>query len=345
MALIAGAKYACGMPAIPDSMRAIEIDHPGGPEVLRLGMRPTPRPGPTEVLIRVAAAGVNYPDTVQRRGFYAPPPGTTDIPGLEVAGTIVEVGSALTGVKPGDAVCALLAGGGYAEYCVVPFAQVLPMPAGMDFVTAAAIPETFFTVWVNVFERGKLRAGEAFLVHGGTSGIGTTAIQLAKAIGARVFATAGTAEKCRACEALGAERAVNYREEDFVAVLKQQTDKRGVDVILDMVGGDYLPRNLALLAEHGRLVEIGAQQSREAKIDIWPIMQKRLTITGSLLRPRSPEEKGIIAQALYTHVWPLLESGAVRPVIHETFPLAQAAEAHRLLETSTHVGKIVLVTN
>ncbi len=335
------------MSAIPESMRAIEIDHPGGPEVLRLGMRPTPRPGATDVLIRVAAAGVNYPDTVQRRGFYAPPPGTTDIPGLEVAGTIVEVGSALEGLtlKPGDAVCALLAGGGYADYCVAPAPQVLPIPAGLDVVSAAAIPETYFTVWTNVFELGKLRAEETFLVHGGTSGIGSTAIQLAKVFGARVFATAGTAEKCRACEALGAERAVNYREEDFVAVLKQQTDGRGVDVILDMVGGDYMMRNLALLARQGRLVEIGALQSRDAKIDIWPIMQKRLTITGSLLRPRSPEEKGMIAQALYTHVWPLLERGAVRPVIHETFPLAQAAEAHRLLETSAHVGKIVLTVD
>jgi len=329
--------------AIPETMHAIEIAEHGGPEVLRLVPRPTPRPGANDVLIRVAAAGVNFPDTIQRRGRYAPPPGVTDIPGLEVAGTIVSVGASVQRWQPGDTVCALVAGGGYAEYCAAPAPQCLPVPNGMDFISAAAIPETYFTVWTNAFESGGLKAHEAFLVHGGSSGIGTTAIQLARAFGARVFATAGTPEKCQACEALGAERAVNYRTEDFVAVLKQQTDDRGVDLIVDMVGGDYLARNLELLASRGRLVEIATLRSREATLDISVVMRKRLIITGSHLRPRTVEEKGLIANALHTHVWPLLERHTVRPIIHATFPLEQAADAHRLLETGTHIGKIVLV--
>lgn len=324
-------------------MQAVEIERPGGPEVLRLTTRPRPRPAAGELLIRVAAAGVNRPDVLQRLGKYPVPAGASDIPGLEVAGTVVETGPDVTAWKPGDLVCALLAGGGYAEYCVAPAPQCLPVPRGLDLVAAAAIPETFFTVWANVFERGHLTSGESLLVHGGTSGIGTAAISLARALGARVFATAGSTEKCRACEGLGAERAINYREEDFVGAIRESTGGRGVDLILDMVGGDYTPRNLETLAVEGRLVQIAFLRSPKVEVNLAVVMQKRLTITGSTLRPRSVAEKGAIADALRRRVWPLLEAGTVRPVIHSTFPLAGAADAHRLMESSLHIGKIVLL--
>jgi NADPH:quinone reductase len=327
------------------TVRAIEISEPGGPDVLRLVTRPMPTPGVGEVLIQVEAAGVNYPDTLQRRGGYRPPTGASDIPGLEVAGTIAEVGRDADSWHTGDRVCALLAGGGYADYCVAQARQCLPVPAGMDLVSAAAIPETYFTVWTNVFEDGQLTAGQTMLVHGGTSGIGTTAIQLARAFGARVFATAGSAEKCAVSEQLGAERAVNYRVDDFVTTIHGLTGGRGVDLILDYVAGDYVARNLDLLAPRGRLVQIGFLKTSTVEIDLRPILVKRLTITGSMLRPRSVDEKGVIADALRAHVWPLLERGIARPVIHATVPLAEASQAHRMLESSEHIGKIVLVTH
>jgi len=292
----------------------------------------------------VAAAGVNRPDVLQRQGHYPPPPGASDIPGLEVAGEVAAVGDRVTEWRPGDAVCALVAGGGYAEYCVAPAPQCLRVPKGLTAIEAAALPETFFTVWTNVFERGRLVAGETLLVQGGASGIGTTAIQMARALGARVFATAGSAEKCAACVALGAERAINYREENFVAVVKEATEGRGVDVILDMVGGDYIPRNLDCLALEGRLVLIALPRGARAELNFTSVLQRRLTITGSSLRPRTVEQKGAIARALRERVWPLLESGQVRPVIHATFPLGEAAAAHRLMESGAHIGKIVLVT-
>ena len=323
-------------------MIAIEISRPGDPDVLVPVERPRPVPAPGEVLIKVAAAGVNRPDVFQRRGRYPPPPGASDIPGLEVAGVVEEVGADVRDLHAGDAVCALVAGGGYAEYCAAPAPQCLPVPRGLDYVAAAAMPETFFTVWTNVFERGRLQANESILVHGGSSGIGTTAIQLARAYGARVFATAGSAEKCAACERLGAERAINYREADFVAAVRQLTGDRGVDVILDMVGGDYFARNLEALALEGRLVEIATLQGAKAELNIQTIMQRRLTVTGSTLRARPVADKGAIARALRVRVWPLVESGAVKPIVHATFPLRQAAEAHRLMESSAHIGKIVL---
>lgn len=326
-------------------MLAIEIARPGPPDVLVPVERPKPSPGPGEVLIRVAAAGVNRPDVMQREGRYPPPPGAPDIPGLEVAGKIVELGSDAGDWRVEDLVCALVSGGGYAEYCVAPAPQCLPVPAALDTIAAAGIPETFFTVWTNVFERGRLAAGETLLVHGGASGIGTTAIQLARAFGARVFATAGTSEKCRACERLGADRAINYRTEDFVEATRALTDGRGVDVILDMVGGDYIARNLEILATNGRLVQIAFLKGPKVEIDFTPVLQRRLTITGSTLRPRSVEEKGAIARALRARVWPLLDSGTVQPVIHATFPLARAAEAHRMMEADTHIGKIILTVN
>ncbi len=326
---------------VPEQMQCVEIPEP---DVLRLVTRPVPRPAAADVLIRVEAAGVNRPDILQRKGLYPPPAGVSDLPGLEVAGTIAEVGALVQRWRVGDRVCALVAGGGYAEYCVAPAPQCLPLPAGLDMVQGAAIPETFFTVWTNVFERGRLQANDVAVIHGGSSGIGTTAIQLARAFGARVFATAGTDEKCRACERLGAERGINYRTEDFVAVCRELTNGRGVDVILDMVGGEYVARNLDLLAVEGRLVQIAFLTGSKTEIDLRPLMQKRLTLTGSTLRPRSVEQKEAIANALRVHVWPLLEREVVRPVIHATFPLAQAAEAHRLMESSTHVGKIVLTT-
>ena len=324
-------------------MIAVEIREPGGPDVLVPVERPRPVPGPGEVLINVAAAGVNRPDVMQRRGQYAPPPGASDIPGLEVAGTIHELGPEVSGWEVGDRVCALVAGGGYAALCAAPALQCLPVPPGMTFIDAAAIPETFFTVWSNLFERGHLTPGESVLVHGGSSGIGTTAIQLARAFGARVFATAGSAEKCAACQRLGADLAINYRETDFVAAVRERTDGRGVDVILDMVGGDYVARNIDALAVDGRLVQIAILGGAKAQINMLPIMQRRLTVTGSVLRPRPIAEKGAIARALRERVWPLLESGAVAPVIFQTFPLQDAAGAHRVMESNQHIGKLVLV--
>jgi NADPH2:quinone reductase len=325
-------------------MTAIEIAAPGGPEVLRPARRPVPRPGPEDVLIRVAAAGVNRPDILQRQGKYAPPPGASDIPGLEVAGHVLAVGESVHEWHEGDTATALVAGGGYAEYCIAPAPQCLPVPKGLDVVAAAAIPETFFTVWTNVFARGRLAPGETLLVHGGTSGIGTTAIQMARCLGARVFATAGSAAKCEACRGLGAADAFDRTREDFVARVREATDGRGVDVILDMVGGDYLPRNLEALAPEGRLVQIALIGGASATVDLREVMQRRLTITGSTLRPRSVAEKGAIARALRERVWPHVEAGRMRPLIHATFPLSEAAAAHRLMEANQHVGKIVLVT-
>jgi NADPH2:quinone reductase len=331
------------MSTLPPDGLAIEITEPGPPEVLQATRRPVAPPGPGELLLRVAAAGVNRPDLLQREGKYPPPPGTTDIPGLEVAGTVVALGEGATGWSVGDEACALVSGGGYAEYCLAPAPQCLPIPGGLTAVQAAALPETFFTVWTNVFERGRLARGETLLVHGGSSGIGTTAIQLGRAFGARVLTTAGTAEKCEACRRLGAERAINYKEEDFVAVVKEETQGQGVDVILDMVAGSYIPRNLECLAREGRLVLIAFLGGAKAEVDFRPVLQRWLTVTGSTLRPRSVEEKGRIADALRKQVWPLLESGEIAPVIHATVPLAEAAEAHRLLEAGAHIGKVVLV--
>ena len=325
-------------------MIAIEIREPGEPEVLVPVERPVPEPAADEVLIRVAAAGVNRPDVFQRRGRYAPPPGASDIPGLEVAGGIEALGPGVTAWRVGDQVCALVTGGGYAEYCAAPAPQCLRVPRGMDIVTAGAIPETFFTVWTNVFQRGRLAQGESILIHGGSSGIGTTAIQLAKARGARVFATAGSPDKCAACEGLGAERCINYRDGDFVAEVRGLTGGRGVDVILDMVGGDYFARNIDALAVEGRLVEIATLHGVKTELNIQTIMGRRLTITGSTLRPRPVADKGAIAAELRDQVWPLLESGAVKPIIHATFPLRDAAGAHRMMESSAHIGKLLLVT-
>jgi putative PIG3 family NAD(P)H quinone oxidoreductase len=323
-------------------MTAIEIREPGEPDVLVPVERPRPVAATGEVLIKVAAAGVNRPDVMQRRGKYPPPPGASDIPGLEIAGTIETIGPDVTGWRVGDAVCALVSGGGYAEYCVAPSPQCLPLPRGFEMTAAAAIPETFFTVWTNVFERGRLEAGESILIHGGSSGIGTTAIQLARARGARVFATAGSPAKCAACERIGAEHAIDYHQADFVAAVRALTGGRGVDVVLDMVGGDYFPRNIESLAMEGRLVEIATQRGAKAEINIMTIMQRRLTITGSTLRPRSVAEKGAVAAAVHQHVWPLLESGAVKPIVYATFPLQRASEAHRVMEAGEHIGKLVL---
>jgi NADPH2:quinone reductase len=313
--------------------------------VLQLATRETPIAGRGEVLIRVAAAGVNRPDIFQRQGLYAPPPGASDLPGLEVAGTVVAIGEPGSGPgrwAVGDRVTALVTGGGYAEFVTAPDEQCLPIPAGLTTVEAAALPETFFTVWTNVFDRGRLTGGECLLVHGGSSGIGTTAIQMARAIGARVIVTAGSAAKCAACERLGAERAINYRTEDFLEVAREHTGGRGVDVILDMVGGDYLPRNIELLAIDGRLVQIALLRGAKADLDLNAVMRRRLTITGSTLRPQSVAAKGAIARALETRMWPLLADGTIRPVIHGTFPLERAADAHRVLERGDHIGKIVL---
>jgi putative PIG3 family NAD(P)H quinone oxidoreductase len=324
-------------------MTGVEISKPGGPDVLTAVERPDPSPGRGEVLIRVAAAGVNRPDVMQRRGAYPPPPGASDLPGLEVAGEIAAVGDGAGAWKVGDRVCALVVGGGYATLCVAPAPQCLPVPANLDFVSAAAIPETFFTVWTNVFDRGRLKAGEDALFHGGSSGIGTTAIQLARARGSRVFVTAGSDEKCRACEQLGAAHAINYKTHDFVEAIKELTHKRGVDVILDIIGGSYVGRNLSALAVDGRLVQIGVQSGETTvSVDLWRILSRRLTLTGSTLRARSVEEKGEIAAALRREIWPLLESGTVKPVIFRRFPLRDAAAAHQLMESSDHIGKIVL---
>jgi NADPH2:quinone reductase len=325
-------------------MICIEITKPGQPEVLKPAERPDPEPGKGEVLIAVTAAGVNRPDVMQRRGRYPPPPGASDIPGLEVAGTIVALGEDVTEWTVGAQVCALVAGGGYATKCVAPVPQCLPVPASLDLVAAAAIPETFFTVWTNVFDRGRLKSGETALIHGGSSGIGTTAIQLAVARGARVYATAGSDEKCRACERLGAARAINYRQDDFVEQITALTGGRGVNLILDIVGGDYVARNLSALAVEGRLVQVGLLGGEAAPVDFRRILSKRLTVTGSTLRPRSVAEKGQIAAALRQEVWPLIEQGRVKPVIYRTLPLEEAAAAHRLMESSEHIGKIVLVT-
>ena len=328
--------------ALPESMTVIEISEPGAPEVLRPVPRPVPRPGEGEVLVAVVAAGVNRPDVMQRQGNYPPPPGAPDIPGLEIAGTVAALGPDVARPHLGERVCALVAGGGYAEYCVAPAALCLPVPEGFTPVEAAALPETFFTVWDNLFTRGRLVAGEWVLIHGGTSGIGTTAIQLAKAFGAQVIATAGSTEKCVACMQLGADHAINYRERDFTEAVDQITAARGADVILDMVGGGYVARNIGCLAVEGRLVQIALLEGAKARVDLVAVMQKRLTITGSTLRPRSVALKAAIAATLGERVWPLLDSGEVRPIVHATFPLAEAAAAHALMESSAHIGKIVL---
>ncbi|MDA1099184.1 MAG: NAD(P)H-quinone oxidoreductase [Proteobacteria bacterium] len=331
------------MTVLPNSMTAIEIASFGPPEGLQPAARPMPRPGHGDVLIKVAAAGINRPDVMQRMGNYPPPPGAPDIPGLEVAGEVVLVGPGVDSMVTGDRVCALVAGGGYAEYCVAPAVLCLPVPAPLSMAEAAALPETFFTVWTNVFQRGKLQGGESILIHGGSSGIGTTAIQLARAFGARVFATAGNRDKCRVCEELGAERAINYREEDFAAVIAEVTGGEGVDLVLDMVGGDYFNPNLACLAVEGRLVQIATLHGPKVpEFSILPIMIKRLTVTGSTLRPRTVAQKAVIADELRARVWPLLEQGVVRPVMDHSFALADAAAAHSRMEGGEHIGKIVL---
>jgi len=326
-------------------MKAIEISSYGAPEVLRETVRPDPVPGPGELLIRVAASGVNRPDVLQRKGFYPVPPGASDLPGLEVAGVIVEgdaAALAAAGLKVGDRVCALVAGGGYAELCVAPVGQCLPVPKGFSDVEAASLPETFFTVWSNVFDRARLQPGEVFLVQGGTSGIGVTAIQLAKAWGATVIATAGSDDKCKACLDLGADHAINYRTHDFVAEAKRITDGRGVDVVLDMVAGDYVAREIQCLAEDGRIVIIAVQGGVEAKIDAGLVLRRRLVVTGSTLRPRPVAFKAAIAKALQDTVWPWLEAGRIKPVIHQTFAAADAAGAHALMESNQHIGKLVM---
>jgi NADPH2:quinone reductase len=323
-------------------MQYVDIVEPGAPEVLRLTTGPVPQTGPREILIKVAAAGVNRPDVLQRKGLYPVPPSASPIPGLEVAGEVAAAGDGTTKFKAGDPICALVNGGGYAQYVAVPEGQCLPIPSGLSAIEAASLPETFFTVWTNVFDRGSLTAGESFLVHGGSSGIGTTAIQFAKVFGATVFATAGSKEKCTACEELGADLAVNYREQDFVEVLKEATNGKGVDVILDMVGGDYVPRNIELAALHGRIIIIASLRGRQADVNIGPIMLKCLVVTGSVLRPRSDEEKAAIASSLLEQVWPFIEAGRVKPVIHSVFPLREASKAHALMESSRHIGKIVL---
>jgi putative PIG3 family NAD(P)H quinone oxidoreductase len=320
-------------------MVAIEIAKPGGPDVLRPVERPMPEPGPGELLVRVQAAGVNRPDIMQRQGKYPPPPGASDIPGLEIAG-VVERGRGR--FADGDIVCALVAGGGYAEYAAVPVQQCLRIPAGLSVAEAAAIPETYFTVWTNLFQRAALKPGERVLVHGGTSGIGSTAIQMAHALGAIVLATAGSEAKRDACVRLGAAVAINYRTEDFVARVKEATSGHGVDVVLDIVGGDYLARNIDCLAMHGRLVQVGLIGGAKAQINLTPILQRRLTLTGSTLRARTPDEKGAIARELEEHVWPLIAAGKIRPVVDRVLPLTEAAEAHRLLESGEIIGKIVL---
>jgi NADPH2:quinone reductase len=323
-------------------MKAIEILRPGGPDMLQLAERPVPATGAGEVLIRVEAAGINRPDVLQRKGGYAPPPGASDLPGLELAGRIEGGDVGDSGFRVGDAVCALVAGGGYAEYCAAPAAQCLPVPAGLTFAEAAGLPETFFTVWSNVFDRAQLAPGETLLVQGGTSGIGVAAIQLAAAMGHTVYATAGSDEKCRACVELGAARAINYRTEDFAAVVKAETGGRGVDVILDMVAGDYLPREIDCLADDGRLAIIALLGGTKATLDMAALLRRRLTVTASTLRPRPVAFKAAIARRLRAVAWPLIEAGRIRPMLFRTFPLAEAAAAHALMESSQHIGKIVL---
>jgi putative PIG3 family NAD(P)H quinone oxidoreductase len=323
-------------------MTVVEIAAPGGPEQLRPAQRPVPSPKDGEVLVRVAAAGVNRPDVMQRQGRYPPPAGASDLPGLEIAGEVVALGPHVSTLSIGDAVTALLPGGGYAAYAIAAAPLCLPVPAGISMVEAAAIPETFFTVWTNLFDRGRCKAGDTVLIHGGTSGIGTTAIQLASAWGARVFATAGSDDKARACERLGAVRGINYRTEDFVAVMREATQDKGVNVTLDMVAGSYVARNLEIAALEGRVVTISLLGGSRAEINMGLILTKRLTLTGSTLRSRTVAQKAEVADAVRKNVWPLLTAGRVRPVIHATFPLAEASEAHRLMETSNHIGKIVL---
>ncbi len=327
------------MSALPATMQVVEITAPGGPEVLQPARRPVPQPGHGQILIEVAFAGVNRPDALQRAGAYAPPPTASPLPGLEAAGRVVAIGAGVTGWKLGDEVCALLPGGGYAEYAVTAAAHALPVPPGLGLQAAACLPETCFTVWSNMVMRGGLRAGERFLVHGGSSGIGTTAIQIARTLGARVFTTAGSAQKCAACERLGAERAINYREADFVEALRAEG---GADLILDMVGGSYLPRNIRALADDGRLVQIAFLTGSKVELNFAELMVRRLTITGSTLRPQSDLAKARIADALRTHVWPMIAMGQLAPVIDSEFPLAAAADAHRRMESSQHIGKIVL---
>jgi NADPH:quinone reductase len=328
--------------SVPHEMSVVEIAAPGGPEQLKLAHRPVPQPGSEEVLVRVAAAGVNRPDVMQRQGRYPPPPGASDLPGLEIAGEIAALGANVSGWTIGEKVTALLPGGGYAAYAVAAAPLCLPVPDGVSMVEAAAIPETFFTVWTNLFDRGRCQAGDTVLIHGGTSGIGTTAIQLAAAWGARVFATAGSDDKARACERLGALRGINYRTEDFVEVMRAETGGKGVDVTLDMVSGSYVARNLEIAALEGRIVVISLLGGSRAEINMGLILTKRLTLSGSTLRARTVAQKAAVADAVRKNVWPLLAAGRVRPVIHATFPLAEAAEAHRLMETSNHIGKIVL---
>ena len=323
-------------------MKCIQISKPGGPEVLVPAERPTPTPKANEILVKVAAAGVNRPDILQRMGKYAVPPDASDLPGLEIAGEVAACGADVKMWKVGDKVCALVHGGGYAEYCVTPEVQALPMPKGLSALEAASLPETFFTVYSNVYDRAHLAPGESLLVQGGSSGIGVTAIQMAAALGNRVFATAGSDEKCAACVKLGAEKAINYRTQDFAAEIKAATGGKGVDVILDMVGGDYVPRELKSLADEGRLVFIASLGGAKADIDIFEIQRRRITITGSTLRPRPVAFKGAIAKSLRERIWPLIEAGKIKPVIYKSFPLAQASEAHKLMETSQHIGKIVL---
>jgi NADPH:quinone reductase len=328
--------------SLPSKMRAVEVSTPGGPDVLKPVERPVPSPKPDEVLIKVSAAGVNRPDVLQRTGNYPVPPGASDLPGLEVAGEIVALGSSVKSWKAGDRVCALVHGGGYAEYCVAPEVTALPFPKGFTAVQAASLPETFFTVWANVYERARLAPGESLLVQGGSSGIGVSAIQMARATGNRVFATAGSDEKCAACVRLGAEKAFNYKTQDWAAELKAATGGKGVNVILDMVGGDYVPKELKALADDGRLVFIAFLRGPKTELDINEVMRRRLTISGSTLRPRTVEFKGHVAASLRAKIWPLIDAGEIRPEIFKTFPLAQAADAHRLMESSQHIGKIVL---
>jgi putative PIG3 family NAD(P)H quinone oxidoreductase len=326
-----------------NTMTAIKLHAFGGPDCLCPSQMDRPQPGMGEVLIRVEAAGVNRPDIMQRKGLYPPPPGASDILGLEVAGTVAAVGEQVSSPRVGDDVCALVTGGGYAEYCIAAAPLCLPIPGGLNYIQAASLPETFFTVWTNVFERGKLQAWDSILIHGGTSGIGVAAIQLARCFGSKVFTTAGTEEKCRFCADLGA-LAINYHEQDFAASILELTDNRGVDVILDMVGGDYLQRNLSCLAMEGRLVQIAVMNGPKANINLATIMLKRLTLTGSTLRPRGVDEKARIARALLAQVWPLLESGEIKPIVHAVFKLEKAADAHSLMESGRHIGKIILTT-
>jgi len=328
--------------SVPKEMAVVEIAAPGGPEQLRSAVRPVPQPGMGEVLVRVAASGVNRPDVMQRQGRYPPPPGASDLPGMEIAGEIVALGPQVSGRSVGEKITSLLPGGGYAAYAVAAARLCMPVPSGMSLTEAAAIPETFMTVWTNLFERGGAKSGDTVLIHGGTSGIGTAAIQLAAAFGARVYATAGSADKARACEKLGAVRGIDYKTEDFVAVIRDDTQGRGIDVTLDIVGGSYVQRNLEIAAVEGRVVTISMLGGSRAEINLNTILPKRLTLTGSTLRARTVAQKAAVAEAVRQHVWPLFESGRVRPVIFKTFPLAEASEAHRLMESSNHIGKIVL---